>query len=247
MAPPATSPRGAGIVRSLFADDVRVAEVDPRRVDPSVLLPEEERQVARAVDKRRRQFAAGRLLARRLIAELGGPAELPLLNGEDRAPIWPAGIVGTISHTDRWAAVAAARQGEIRSLGCDLELDGPLEPATWRVVLTPDERADLESLPAADRGLMAKRFFCAKEATYKALYPLTGAVLEFDDLELELDPDGAGFQAVLKRPVALFDEGESLGGGLQTADGLIAAAVTIRSCRAGGRYATDATPDRTAT
>ena len=64
--------------------------------------------MAAAVDKRQREFATGRRLAHGLLTELGVGGG-PLLPGRDRAPIWPDGVVGTISHSRAWCVVAAAR------------------------------------------------------------------------------------------------------------------------------------------
>ena len=111
--------RSAPVTRPLFADDVLVDEIDPREVSPDVLLPAEAAQVATAVAKRRREFAAGRYLARKLLSRLDLPQDTPLLNGEDRAPVWPEGVAGTISHTRHRAAVAVARSPAVLSLGCD--------------------------------------------------------------------------------------------------------------------------------
>ena len=215
------------ITRSLFAADVLVAEIDPRRVAPSTLLPAEAAQVARAAAKRRREFAAGRLLARRLLGRLGVPEAFELLAGEDRAPIWPAGVVGTISHTSSRAAVAVARAGDVLALGCDLEHDEPLDEGILRRVCDPREREWIASRPLAQRGRLAMLVFSAKEAAYKAQYPLTGKILEFSDLSLDLDPGGT-FRAAFQTDVGPWRRGQCLRGRWHRAGGLIATAVTIR-------------------
>src|SRR5215469_16812348 len=73
------------------------------------LRPAEAAIVARAVEKRRAEFATGRACAHAALDAWGAP-DAPLLPGPDRAPLWPDGFVGSISHArGACAAVAAPR------------------------------------------------------------------------------------------------------------------------------------------
>ena len=142
------------------------------------LFPDEERVVEGAVASRRHEFAAGRAAARRALAGLGWPpSSIP--SGEGRAPVWPAGVVGSISHAGNHAVAAVARASEVSSLGIDLELARPLPADVARMVVTAHDR--LGALP-----LGATIAFSAKESVYKALYPAHGFRLEFADVALEL-------------------------------------------------------------
>lgn len=76
------------------------------------LLPEEEAIIARAVPRRRREFAAGRWCARAALAQLGEPP-VPILRGPQNEPQWPAGIAGSITHCAGYRAAAAARTAEV--------------------------------------------------------------------------------------------------------------------------------------
>lgn len=147
------------------------------------LLPEELAAVKNAVLKRKREFAAGRILARQLMQQLG-LSEAPLLAAADRAPLWPRGVTGTISHADDWCSVAVARAEDVRSLGLDLEEDTPLQPELFPLIATSKERDWLDG-----RADYAKLLFGAKEAFYKAQRPITGLLLDFQDVELELQQD----------------------------------------------------------
>ena len=151
------------------------------------LLPQEEAQVARAGDARRLEFRAGRLLARAALAELGIEG-FALLAGEDRAPRWPAGTVGSISHTRDWCAVALTRDPRIPALGIDGESARALPERLLERVCTARERDWLHARPAAERPWLSKLFFSAKESFYKCQYPLTGRFLGFADVELAPDP-----------------------------------------------------------
>ena len=105
------------LARRLFDADVAVAEVDPREIDPEhVLLPAERDAVERAIDTRRMQYAAGRHCAREGMRALGLPPG-PVTPDSDRAPRFPPGVVGTITHTQWWAAAAVARDTQRAALG----------------------------------------------------------------------------------------------------------------------------------
>jgi 4'-phosphopantetheinyl transferase EntD len=153
------------------------------------ILPEEspfesERAaVARAVPKRRYEFAAGRACARRALEQLGCPPA-PMLSGPDRRPLWPAGFVGSLSHSHTSALAVVARAHDLVSLGVDLEGDQELDPQLWRLIATPAE------LPGAT-GLSMKRLFCAKEAAFKCWFAAGGGrILEFQEMTIRWEPDG---------------------------------------------------------
>ena len=199
------------------------------------LLPEEAACVARAVDKRRREFAAGRVLARRLLAELGCPPG-PLLPAPDRVPRWPEGIVGSLAHSTEHVVVAVARAGAgagaggggLRALGVDLERRAPLDEELWGVVLRPEERRHVEALPAAERGEHALLVFCVKEAAYKAQYPLSGEVLEFAEVAAEVDPAAGRFTARLPDRVQAAVGAEVVAGVLHRGPTTVLAGVSLR-------------------
>ncbi|HXM55490.1 MAG TPA: 4'-phosphopantetheinyl transferase superfamily protein [Candidatus Dormibacteraeota bacterium] len=155
------------------------------------LLPEEEPLVARAVEKRRREFAAGRSCARRALAELGWP-DYPLLSGPKREPVWPPGIVGAITHCPGYCAAAVARAADVRSLGIDAEVRGPLPDGVGNLVCTPAELHLTAGLPGDHWGTLV---FSAKESIYKAWYPIAQRWLDYRDAELSIDADGGRFRA----------------------------------------------------
>ncbi|APX14323.1 4'-phosphopantetheinyl transferase family protein [Tateyamaria omphalii] len=99
----------------------------------------------------------------------------------NRAPRWPDGLVGSITHTSQAALAIVTRSTAARSIGIDLEDATPLPHDLWDVVLTPAERA------RAHDGATAKRIFSSKEAVYKAQFPITGQRLEFTDLSIQFD------------------------------------------------------------
>lgn len=146
----------------------------------------------RAVPSRRRDFTAGRVCARRALAALGLPAA-PVPAAPDRSPVWPAGVVGAITHTHGYCAAAAARSGEIRSIGLDAERHRELNAGVRRMICLPEEEADLAGLPAGVSWPAV--LFSAKETVYKLWHPVVGTWLDFHDARVTLDPDAGTFTA----------------------------------------------------
>lgn len=194
-------------------------------VDP--LWPAEQLAMARAIPSRQAEYAAGRSAARAAMQMLGLTlADIP--TGPDRAPVWPSGIVGSISHTRGLCVAMVARAGAIRGIGVDLELSDPLPADLWPEVLTIAERADLDRLPDADRGRTAKLIFSAKECTYKCIYPQIQTVLGFWEMEIRIDPVHQTFAATLLKQAGPIAAGTVWGGGYALTDGLIAAVIVHR-------------------
>lgn len=194
---------------------VRVASLemyDALRADEAVY-------VARAVEKRKREFSAGRAAARQALAAVGGGApSLPV--GPSRAPIWPSGFVGSISHCDGLCAAAAASLRQFESLGLDVEVADVLPEELFSFILTPEELRNVENLPGAS-GLWAKITFSAKEAFYKSYNPIWGKFLEFLDVR-------ACFQNILSTDLGMkcdfsisMDSGNLPGRGMEIFEGRV--------------------------
>ena len=204
--------------RSLFPAEVAIAATDPRGAHPAP-LPQEAVATARWAPTRLREFAAGRAAVRMAMADLRVPP-CPVPVGADRAPVWPAGVVGSISHS-RTACLAVLA-------GVDVEEDRPLDPELEETVLTAAERARLQGLTPAQRGRRAKLIFSAKESAYKCQYPLSRTLLDFDAFEIVFDRGSGGFSAVFRRAVGPFPRGAALKGRHAVAGGLIVTGVTLR-------------------
>lgn len=149
-----------------------------------------------AVPKRRDEFLTGRALAHDLLARLGC-APAPLLPGERRAPLWPDGVVGSISHGAGLCVVAVARADAVPGLGLDVEQAAPLKPKLWDRILLDEERALLADLDEDAAGRRAKLLFAAKEALYKSLAPRVTRVLGFDEARVVVDAAGRWHGEVL--------------------------------------------------
>ncbi len=173
-------------LRKMFGNAVGIGVTDPRAA-PSDLWPTEAATLTRAIPKRRAEYAAGRRAARAAMVDLGRPAAA-IPQGSDRAPLWPAGMTGSIAHCDTCCIAAVARIDDCTTLGIDVEQATALDADLIAIICTPTEQDWLASQPAP--GLCAKMIFSAKEAVYKAQYPLTGQVIGFDAVTLTMTGDG---------------------------------------------------------
>ncbi len=130
---------------------------------------------------RRRASGAARLAARAALSALGGPADAALPRTPGRFPAWPRGFVGSLAHDDGIAAAVVARAVDFAALGVDVEPALPLrEDVAGIVLLSSEHRAC-----AAD-AVLGRAIFAAKEAVYKAINPLDGTPLEYEDIAVDL-------------------------------------------------------------
>jgi 4'-phosphopantetheinyl transferase EntD len=135
--------------------------------------------VSRAVPKRRHEYATARWLAHSALRALERPVN-DLLNGPRREPLWPAGVVGSIAHSDRHAVVLVSRDPQLVAAGIDLEQSGRLSAQLVPRIFTARERAALGDV---DPTLL----FSAKEAVYKLLFPIVRDYVGFHDVEVDLN------------------------------------------------------------
>ena len=174
-----------------------------------VLFPEEEKIIAHAVESRRRQYAAVRSCARACLARLGY-ARVPILPGIGGAPTWPAGVLGSMTHCAGYAAAAVGPLSRISAIGIDAEPDAPLPEGVLDLVATPAERDRLAVTQLEpDSPNWDRLLFSAKEAVYKAWFPLTGEWLDHEEAEILFDPQDGSFAALLS-PYGLIVDGRQV-------------------------------------
>jgi 4'-phosphopantetheinyl transferase EntD len=139
-------------------------------------------------------FALGRAAARDALAELG-LAPLGIGRGAGGEPLWPDGMVGAITHTGDLAIAVVGRQTDYAGIGIDVEQQSPgLSARAARLVCTPTEFAWVDEAPSSQRGTM---LFSAKEAVFKALFPIERIWLGFGDAELTWHAERCAFEARL--------------------------------------------------
>jgi enterobactin synthetase component D / holo-[acyl-carrier protein] synthase len=180
--------------RQLFGlfDDSRVHVLTSAVRDAAIasLSKKEAAALDNVADKRKREFATARALAREGLESFFNVHSFDLLNAEDRSPIWPQGIEGSISHSDTraWVALVDASFGTI---GIDGEARDELKPELWHLTLLDEEIAYLQTLDASVRSRIALTMFSAKEALYKAQYPRSGSMMSLMSVRVGFDAPGS--------------------------------------------------------
>ncbi|WP_320068585.1 4'-phosphopantetheinyl transferase family protein [Micromonospora sp. RTGN7] len=191
------------MIEQILPPAVVVAEsfTDPAGL---TLFPEEEKLVANAVEKRRREFTTVRHCARRALGELG-IAPVPIVSGARGAPVWPGEVVGSMTHCEGYRAAAVGRTTAFATLGVDAEPHAPLPEGVLDAIALPAERARTAALTAAHPAVCWDRLlFSAKESVYKAWFPLTAKWLDFAEADIVVDAAGT-FVAHLLVPGPVLD------------------------------------------
>lgn len=138
--------------------------------------------VARSVLKRQADFFHGRLAARLALRSLGVDGDTVIRIGDQREPVWPATITGSISHTTGIAGAVVASSSAVPGIGLDIEhvVSADAAVALRGPVVDADEQAVLDTLFGDDPLLGLTIAFSAKESLYKALFPRVGTFFDFD-------------------------------------------------------------------
>ncbi|HZU39943.1 MAG TPA: 4'-phosphopantetheinyl transferase superfamily protein [Solirubrobacteraceae bacterium] len=180
-----TQTESGPLIAELLPPEVACAETrEPGEL--SQLLAPEAGLIDRWAPRRVAEFAAGRACARRALSAIGH-GDWPLLRGEDREPLWPTGVVGSITHTDGYCAAVAARAQQIATVGIDAEAHDHLPDGILGRISLPDEAAWVAAR-AGDGTHWDRVLFSAKETVFKAWFPLTRRWLEFEGARIELSP-----------------------------------------------------------
>jgi 4'-phosphopantetheinyl transferase EntD len=189
-------PRAAGgasasvlaALRGRVAADLILVSADAANRTDS-LLPAELAYIERAVERRRNEFSTGRWLARRALGALGVPPDA-VLQGAAREPIWPAGVVGSVTHSSSVCAVVLAFEHHYRGVGLDLELSAAPSADLAHLIVAADEPVSYHEPH------MLRLVFSAKEAVYKCIFPICRSFVDFLDVAIHLDPARGTFSAV---------------------------------------------------
>ena len=183
-----------------------------------------------ASERRRREFTGVRVCARLALARAGiRPA--PILPGPSGAPVWPPGVVGSMTHCDGYRAAAIGSSDVFTAIGIDAEPHAPLPDGVLARVASESERAALALLATrAPEFCWDRMLFSAKEAVFKAWSPATGRWLGFTDAELELGQDGWFAARLLEAgPLAGARPLPTYHGFWAVSRGLLVTAVTVRT------------------
>lgn len=215
----------SALTQTVFPDDLSIVVGDPK-VRPVTIDPAEAACIANAVPQRQTEFHAGRQAVRTAMSKQG-VLDQSVLCHADRSPIWPKGLVGSISHNHQACLAVVGRSSNWASVGVDLEDDSELNADIIPEICIRAELAWINKLPHQRRASAAKLIFCAKEATYKAQYPLTGVLFGFEHLHIEISQQTAQFQARFLASAGRFEKGATLTGRYAHAAGVIVAGMAL--------------------
>lgn len=196
----------------------------------TALYPQEAAAVANAQPKRRREYANVRLCARRAMSELGVPPT-PVLSGARGEPLWPDGIVGSLTHCPGFRAAAVGRSSAFVGLGIDAEPDIPLAEDLLEFISLPQERARVHALAQSSPGVCWDRLlFSAKETVFKIWFPLAKRELGFSEADIRIDPDSGTFSArlLVQGPTADGERIEGFNGRWLFRQGILLTAIALR-------------------
>jgi 4'-phosphopantetheinyl transferase EntD len=196
---------------------------------PDTLTPTEYNSISHCADKRINDFRRGRACAHQGLSELGLP-QVSVLAGSQREPLWPSGIVGSITHTTGFAAAVVARRAEIEAVGIDCEVIESVSPELWERICTPEERKRLAGLPEPRAQQEAALIFAAKEAFYKCQFPLSHEWVGFEDVAMEVSDDGT-FRIIPRACLPVADRWvAALMGRYEYREGWVVTGVTALIC-----------------
>lgn len=155
--------------------------------------------VDQAVPKRQREFATGRRCARWALARLGvDNASIPV--GTDREPVWPKGVVGSITHSRGFCAAAVTQAPHIMGIGIDAEHHQPLSSVVEASVCRPEELSWIATNTGEENVHWSTVIFSAKECVHKCFFPINRLYLDFHDALVTLTPDEGRFSVEIVNP-----------------------------------------------
>ncbi len=163
--------------------------------------------IGRSVEKRQADYLAGRLCADFCLRDLGYH-QFDLATHAERFPVWPAGVVGSLSHNSEFAVACTCYERNTNLLGLDIErvLERSEEDieSLSKYVLTPPELNYLHSVDTLSFGAILTLVFSAKESIYKAFYPKLRRFFDFDMFEI------VGIESRLRGGAIAFRPNESI-------------------------------------
>ncbi len=176
-------------VAALFCDEI--VDGDDKLLDQ--YKPSFNEGVSR---RRRADFLAGRLCAAKALYQLGSSELLvPLASVPATPPLWPTDFVGSITHTEQFAAAAIARQGTIKYLGVDAErIIGDEECEEVASVISSADELEQSAACYFRPGELVSLLFSAKESVYKCFFSRLKSDLSFREIDISLERNSSRFQ-----------------------------------------------------
>ncbi|MEO7035156.1 MAG: 4'-phosphopantetheinyl transferase superfamily protein [Polyangiaceae bacterium] len=216
------------LLSHLFARGIATSGRDPRHVTAPANAAEE-LLVAGASPRRKREFWGGRACARDALRAFDR-ADQAVLRGKRGEPLWPDGVIGSISHAEVFCAAVVASSDDYLGVGVDVELDGRVSPEFARRVCSPKELARCAEFGPVDE--LASVVFSAKESAYKLQYPASQTVLYWRDLEVLLHEGAFTVRVLTNNPP--FGSARMLVGRWARGAGLIVSGIALKRDESSG-------------
>lgn len=170
------------IIKDLFPPEVE-GVILPIDDYVSELTRDEYKIIQNASDKRKREFSTGRVCAKKALAALN-MNNVSILTGSNREPLWPEGMIGSISHCKDQCGAIVGYTGKIKSIGFDVETIKTLKNDIRRLVCTEKEKQWLKKNSDNSNDNHLLLLFSLKEAIYKCIYPAEQIRLGFKDVSI---------------------------------------------------------------
>lgn len=141
--------------------------------------------LARAVPKRKAEFLAGRYCCKQALSRFN-IHNFTVGIGQNRAPQWPVGIKGAISHNTHHAMVALTADASTLGIGIDIEtvMSSKTMDNIKEAIIFGDEANHLNVADASPMVALSL-IFSFKESFFKAAYPSTGYYFDFDAVTID--------------------------------------------------------------
>lgn len=151
----------------------------------TIQLPEE---LINAVAKRKSEFLAGRYCVKQLAKRLKIPGadSIEVKIGPHRAPIWPLGTLGSITHNTSTALCLLSNDASVGALGLDIE-NIVAEELMGSISGQVCSQQEIELLLSKgfDHCEAFTLVFSAKESIFKALYPMVSTYFDYKEAILK--------------------------------------------------------------
>lgn len=178
-----------------------VAAFETREYVAETLYPAEVAYIGSATNKRRNEFTTVRYCARKALQALGSE-RLEMVPGRHGEPVWPDGMVGSMTHCAKYCAAAVGSSRDITAIGIDAEPNRPLTRDVRSIVASSEEVVNIQDMNKLNPTISFDRLlFCVKECVYKVWYPLHKSWLNFKDVSVVLDNNGTFMVRMLDRNV----------------------------------------------
>jgi 4'-phosphopantetheinyl transferase EntD len=155
------------------------------------------------VKKRKAEFLAARYCAKKCLSKLG-IEDFTVLNAEERFPIWPTSVCGSLSHCSSLAAAATSNDSAIFGIGLDVEflIDSKVISDIRKRTIFGSE-CDLLNIAGFSSDLLFTAIFSIKESFFKAVFPNTKQYFDFDAVMVEsLDLNNNSFALRLNKSLS---------------------------------------------